>query len=158
MFRDSVKNTGYPLHSPLSLSLLPFRASPCAITFQLESTKKVLTARGEKYWQNYRHRISNSSLVSQINSYGFWLLTPGFFTTAHPLCLLTNVYLFSYTISSVYKTLCYNLNHHSPKAPQFTILRIFPLLAQNSRRFPITLSVKDPPATPTSLSACLEQQ
>jgi len=37
MFRGSVKGTGNPLHSPVSPSLhLP--ASPCAITFQLEST------------------------------------------------------------------------------------------------------------------------
>ena len=36
-FRGSVKGTGYPLHSPVSPSLtLP--ASPCAITFQLDST------------------------------------------------------------------------------------------------------------------------
>ena len=39
MFRGSVKSTGYPLHSPVSLSLpLPSRASPCAITFQRDST------------------------------------------------------------------------------------------------------------------------
>jgi hypothetical protein len=38
MFRGSVKGTGYPLHSPVSPSLPPSRASPCAITFQLEST------------------------------------------------------------------------------------------------------------------------
>jgi hypothetical protein len=37
MFRDSVKGTGYPLHSPVSSSL-PSCASPCAITFQLDST------------------------------------------------------------------------------------------------------------------------
>ena len=36
MFRGSVKGTGYPLHSPVSPSL-PSGASPCAITFQLES-------------------------------------------------------------------------------------------------------------------------
>jgi hypothetical protein len=35
MFRGSVKCTGYPLHSPFSPSLPP--ASPCAITFQLDS-------------------------------------------------------------------------------------------------------------------------
>jgi len=38
MFRGSVKGTGYPLHSPVSLSL-PSRASLYAITFQLESTR-----------------------------------------------------------------------------------------------------------------------
>jgi hypothetical protein len=37
MFRGSVKGTGYPLHSPVSPSL-PSRASPCAVTFQLDST------------------------------------------------------------------------------------------------------------------------
>ena len=37
MFRGSVKGTGYPLHSPVSPSL-PLIASPCAITFQLDST------------------------------------------------------------------------------------------------------------------------
>ena len=37
MFRGSVKGTGYPLHSPVSLHF-PFRASPRAITFQLGST------------------------------------------------------------------------------------------------------------------------
>ena len=35
-FRGSVKSTDYPLQSPVSPSL-PSRASPCAITFQLES-------------------------------------------------------------------------------------------------------------------------
>ena len=38
MFRGSVKGTGYPLHSPVPLHF-PSRASPCAITFQLESTR-----------------------------------------------------------------------------------------------------------------------
>jgi hypothetical protein len=37
MFRGSVKSTRYPLHSPVSPSL-PSRASPCAITFQLDYT------------------------------------------------------------------------------------------------------------------------
>jgi hypothetical protein len=42
MFRGSVKGTGYPLHSPVSPSLLfPSRASPCAITFQLDSTTQI---------------------------------------------------------------------------------------------------------------------
>ena len=34
---EVVKGTGYPLHSPFSLHF-PSRASPCAITFQLDST------------------------------------------------------------------------------------------------------------------------
>ena len=37
MFRGYVKGTGYSLHSTVSPSL-PVPASPCAITFQLEST------------------------------------------------------------------------------------------------------------------------
>ena len=36
MFRGSVKSNGYPLHSPVS-PYFPSRASPCAITFQLDS-------------------------------------------------------------------------------------------------------------------------
>ena len=36
VFRGSVKSTGYPLHSPDSLSL-PLPGSPCAITVQLDS-------------------------------------------------------------------------------------------------------------------------
>jgi hypothetical protein len=38
IFRGSVKSTGHPRHSPVSPSLPPSRASPCAITFQLDST------------------------------------------------------------------------------------------------------------------------
>jgi hypothetical protein len=37
MFRGSVKVTGFLLHSPVPLHF-PSRASPCAITFQLEYT------------------------------------------------------------------------------------------------------------------------
>jgi hypothetical protein len=37
MFRGSEKGTGYPLHSPVSPHFLT-RASPCSITFQMEST------------------------------------------------------------------------------------------------------------------------
>ena len=40
MFLGSVKGTGYPLYSPVSLHL-PSRASPCVITFQLESTSGI---------------------------------------------------------------------------------------------------------------------
>ena len=39
MFWASVEGTGYQLHSPVSPSI-PSRASPCAITFQLDSTNK----------------------------------------------------------------------------------------------------------------------
>jgi hypothetical protein len=41
MLRGSVKSTGYPLHSPIAPSL-PSRASPCAVTFQLDSTSLYL--------------------------------------------------------------------------------------------------------------------
>jgi len=41
VFRGSVKGTGYPLHSPVSPSL-PLPASPCAITFQPDSTRRVV--------------------------------------------------------------------------------------------------------------------
>jgi len=45
MFRDSVKGTDYPLHSPVSPSLpLPPPPSPCAITFQLDSTVNYVVA------------------------------------------------------------------------------------------------------------------
>ena len=40
MLQGSVKGSGYPFHSPVS-PLLPSLASPCAITFQLESTRFV---------------------------------------------------------------------------------------------------------------------
>jgi hypothetical protein len=46
MFGGSVKSTGYPLHSPVSPSI-PSRASPCAITFQLESTPAEITRKAK---------------------------------------------------------------------------------------------------------------
>jgi hypothetical protein len=45
MFRGSVKSTGHQLYSPVSHSL-PLPASPCAITFQLDST--ALSRQGQK--------------------------------------------------------------------------------------------------------------
>jgi len=39
MFRGSVKSTDYPLNWPVSPHF-PSRASPCAITFQLDSTTR----------------------------------------------------------------------------------------------------------------------
>ena len=47
MFRGSVKGTGYPLHSPVFPSL-PLPASPCTITFQLDSTDAQLHANCTK--------------------------------------------------------------------------------------------------------------
>ena len=38
MFQGSVKGTGYPLHSHVPLHF-PYHASPCAITFQLDSSR-----------------------------------------------------------------------------------------------------------------------
>jgi hypothetical protein len=48
MFRGSVKGIGYPLHSPVSPSFL-VPASPCAITFQLDSTADVTRQWAEQY-------------------------------------------------------------------------------------------------------------
>jgi hypothetical protein len=42
MFRGSVKGTVYPLRSQVSPTLPPPHASPCAITFQLDSTALLL--------------------------------------------------------------------------------------------------------------------
>jgi hypothetical protein len=53
MFRGSVKGTGYTLHSPVSPSL-PHRASPCAITFQLDSTSRLHVCF------NYENRFFNT--------------------------------------------------------------------------------------------------
>jgi len=45
MFRGSVKSTGYALDSPVSPSFPPPPlTSPCAITFQLESTRQLTSA------------------------------------------------------------------------------------------------------------------
>jgi hypothetical protein len=41
MFRGSVKSSGYPLHLPVPPLHFPSLASPCAITFQLDSTTKL---------------------------------------------------------------------------------------------------------------------
>jgi hypothetical protein len=49
MFRGSVKSTGYPLHSPVSLHF-PSSASPCAITFQLDSTVRHVAWRMFWVW------------------------------------------------------------------------------------------------------------
>ena len=45
MFRGSVKSTGYPLHIPVPPHF-PFRASPCAIKFQLDSNTGYTMFRG----------------------------------------------------------------------------------------------------------------
>jgi len=52
MFRGSVRSTGYPFHSPVSFHF-PSRASPCAITFQLESTifTNKTSTRPTRYWK-----------------------------------------------------------------------------------------------------------
>jgi len=41
MFRGSVKSTGYPLHSRQFPLYFPTHASPCAITFQLQSATEL---------------------------------------------------------------------------------------------------------------------
>ena len=56
MFRGSVKGTGYPLHSPVSLSLPPTRASPCSITFQLDSNGlRDVEWEVDSYWMNWKN-------------------------------------------------------------------------------------------------------
>jgi len=62
MFRGSVKGTGYPLHSPVSPSL-PHPASPCAITFQLESNS-LLSFRNNLSVQ--KRRLGNTTTSSVI--------------------------------------------------------------------------------------------
>ena len=72
MFRGSVKSTGYPLHSLVFYLHLPSRASPCAITFQLDSTTFVSQAGEEEYpdegcWNSLIHKEAsetNGILVS----------------------------------------------------------------------------------------------
>ena len=53
IFRGSVKGTGSPLHWPVPLHF-PSHASPCAITFQLESTLITVYSRvlkvAAKFW------------------------------------------------------------------------------------------------------------
>jgi len=62
MFRGSVKGTGYPLHSPVSPSL-PLPASPCSITFQLDST----TVMGELCFLDLRDRlISHTTNIKMV--------------------------------------------------------------------------------------------
>jgi len=64
-FRGSVKSTGYPPHSPVSLHF-PSRALPCAITFQLESTRiafiEPITAANVQYLC-YNHRKTKEANV-----------------------------------------------------------------------------------------------
>ena len=45
MFRGSMKSTRYTLHSPVSPSP-PLPASPCAITFQLDCTRRLRITEG----------------------------------------------------------------------------------------------------------------
>ena len=49
MIRGSAKGTGYPLHSPVSPSI-PLPASPCGITYQLESTAPLVLDLG-RWWR-----------------------------------------------------------------------------------------------------------
>jgi hypothetical protein len=63
MFRGSVKDTGSPLHSPVSPSLPPPSVSPRAITFQLDSTKGTRTSRRVK---SVRFRLGQLISCSEI--------------------------------------------------------------------------------------------
>jgi len=73
VFRGSVKGNGFPLHSPVSAFTSPSSASPCAITFQLESNAGYNMFRGSVKGNGYplhspvsaftsppvRHRVSS---------------------------------------------------------------------------------------------------
>jgi len=61
MFRGSVKGTGYPLHSPVSLSL-PSRASPCSITFQLQSNTTYVCMYADCY-----HSTNRNGFIKKIH-------------------------------------------------------------------------------------------
>ena len=65
MFRGSVKSSAYPLNSPVSPSL-PSLVSPCAITFQLESTE-VNMYRGSAYLE-----VSWDMMAHGDARYGKW--------------------------------------------------------------------------------------
>ena len=62
-FWGIAKGTGYPFHSPASLHF-PSRASPCAITFQLESTAVVQLSvlLSFTYWLLLRHNKGYTDL------------------------------------------------------------------------------------------------
>jgi hypothetical protein len=71
MFRGSVKITGYPLHSPVSPSLPPPRALPCAITFQLDFTSalKILNSCPCSSCHLASTVVSRMSRRSQLSGY-----------------------------------------------------------------------------------------
>ena len=62
MFRGSVKGTGYPIHSPVSPSL-PLPASPCAITFQLESNSVNLVQSTVAAYTKLRSEVCQTQLL-----------------------------------------------------------------------------------------------
>ena len=65
-FRGSVKGTGYPLHSPVSPFTSPSRASQCAITCQLESTK-VERSGNRKFAKDKLHKTAISVVINGAN-------------------------------------------------------------------------------------------
>ena len=79
MFRGSVKSTGYPVHSPFSLSL-PFRASPFAIFFLLyivlyqPSTPLPPPHPVSLQRRTYLTYLSFATRVSQIKIWHFWVI------------------------------------------------------------------------------------
>jgi hypothetical protein len=79
MFRDSVKSTGYPLHSPVSPSL-PLPASTCAITFKLDCTRSgalnvdlMKTDNDEKTYGAYSIKFQQNSLYFSFKIIILWL-------------------------------------------------------------------------------------
>ena len=135
MFRGSVKGTGYPLHSPVSPSLL-LLASPCGITFQLDSTSSLnlpnqsrlfkhtrLAVAGrrkmcsyltnQKWWCWYQRRVWSSGAVERVDV--------NFYKTNIKICTVLEI-----IISCVLKRAVKNV-----LVDIFTILTIKPTICTN---------------------------
>jgi hypothetical protein len=67
VFRGSVRGTGYPLHSPVSPLHFPSRVSPCAITFQLDSTV-LATHCIRQFPLHYSSLVSPCAITFQLDS------------------------------------------------------------------------------------------
>ena len=104
MFRGSAKSTGYPLHSPVSLSL-PFPASPCAITFQLHSDAGYTMFRGS------------------VKSFGYPLHSP-----VSPSLPLPCVTVCHHILTGLQYLLLSHTNNGCTNEPQFYVICAFPVL------------------------------
>jgi len=83
IIRGSVQGTGYPLQSPVSPSP-PLPASPCAITFQLESTAEEVGKQTEIHRSPIRSNAVNTDkrlprtsfqTIASLNSFVNWKWT-----------------------------------------------------------------------------------